>query len=248
MQLAYTAPAMFWAIAANFETGVANVDAGTRVPDGRGSFPAGRQPLNTKPLIRRSMAVRRVIPIPVPALRFAMLGLVALGFVLSACQSSTEEPVVLTIRQTAEELIRTEVAPEAGLGELVALCPDVNAAAVGTAFDCTATTEQQRVISVLADIDETGHLRLTTTNLVTAGALPSFERAAVDALNTAVPGTRLENEAIDCGETSVLIAQDNVMNCVLLDPHTEKFFDVMLTIANIEARQFSLVVAENPRP
>lgn len=206
-----------------------------RVSTGRNPFPATS--------MRRSMAIRRAISIPA-----LLTALVAIASVLSACQSSTEEPAVLTIRQTAEEMIRTDVAGAAGLGDLQPLCPEVSGAVVGTAFECTGTTEQQQVVGVAASIDETGHLRLATTNLVAAAALPSFERAAVEALNTAVPGTRLENEAIDCGETSVLIGQDNIMRCVLLDPHTEKFFDVTLTVANIEARQFSLVVADQPRP
>lgn len=180
--------------------------------------------------------------------RQALIPAVALALLLSACSSSTEEPAVLTVRQTAEEMIRTEMADGAGLGDLVPQCPEVANAAVGIAFSCTATTEQQGIVAVTASIAESGHLQMNTTNVVTAAALPSFERAAVDALNAAVPGTRLETNAIDCGESSVLVAQDNVMNCVLLDPHTQKFFDVMLTIANIEARQFSLVVAEDPRP
>jgi hypothetical protein len=169
------------------------------------------------------------------------------GLVAAACQSSADEPAVLTIRQTAEEMIRTEVAAQAGLGELVPQCPDVVGAAVGTLFDCTATTDQQRVVGVAGVIEETGHLRLTTTNLITAAALPSFERAAVTALTDAVPGTRLEDDAIDCGDVPVLIGVDNMMTCVLLDPHTQNYFDVMMTIANIEARQFSLVVAQEPR-
>ncbi len=154
---------------------------------------------------------------------------------------------MLTIRQTAESMIQTDVASAAGLGELVAICPDVTGAVVGTTFDCTATTEQQRIVSLTATIVETGHISLVTTNLITAAALPSFELAAVEALNVAVPGTRLDNDAIDCGDVPVLIGQDNIVLCALLDPHTQKLFDVSLTVANIEARQFSLVVADQPR-
>lgn len=170
----------------------------------------------------------------------------ALLFVLSGCRSSADEEPVATVRQTAEEMIRTDVAGQAGLGDLSAVCPDVPAPAIGSAFDCTATTGDQRIISVSASIVETGHVQLATTNLITAAALPSFERAAVDALNASV-GSRLEPDAIDCGDSAVVFGQDKVMVCTLLDPYTEKYFDVSLTITDIEARQFSLVVADQPQ-
>ncbi len=171
----------------------------------------------------------------------AMLALVAAG-----CRSSPEEEPVLTIRQTTEAMIRTDVAGSAGLGDLTPVCPDVTEAAVGTAYECTAATEDQRIVALSAVIDDTGRVQLATTNLITAAALPSFERAAVDALNTTV-GSNLDSDAIDCGDSSVVFGQDQVMVCALLDPQTQKVFDVSLSITDIEARQFSLVVADEPR-
>lgn len=179
-------------------------------------------------------------------LRAISIGLAVLLLVTTGCSSGPEEPPVLTIRQTTEKMIKNDVAGVAGLGDLVPVCPEVAGAVVGTAYECTATTEDQRLISLAAVIDDQGRVQLNTTNLITAAALPSFERAAVDALNTTV-GSRLETDAIDCGDTPVVFGQDKVMVCALLDPHTEKVFDVSLTITDIEARQFSLVVADEPR-
>lgn len=172
--------------------------------------------------------------------------LVMAALALAGCRSAPEEETPLTIRQTAEDLIRTDVAPLAGLGDLTPVCPDVTEATVGTAFECTATTEDQRIITVAASIDQLGRVALATNNMITAAALPSFERAAVDALNATV-GSQLSPDAIDCGDAPVVFGQDQVMVCALLDPHTEKVFDVSLTITDIEARQFSLVVADTPR-
>lgn len=179
-------------------------------------------------------------------LRALSIGVAALLLVITGCSSDPEEPPELTIRQTTEEMIRTDVAGVAGLGELIPVCPDVTGAVVGTAYECTATTEDQLLISLAAVIDDEGRVQLNTTNVITAAALPSFERAAVEALNSTV-GSRLETDAIDCGDTPVVFGQDRVMVCALLDPHTEKVFDVSLTITDIEARQFSLVVADQPR-
>lgn len=169
-----------------------------------------------------------------------------LALAIAGCSSEPEEEPILSIRQTTEDMIRVDVAVAAGLGDLSPVCPDVAPAAVGTAYECTATTEDQRIISLAAVIDELGRVQLNTTNMITAAALPSFERAAVDALNDTV-GSRLASDAIDCGEVPVVFGQDQVMVCALLDPHTEKVFDVSLTITDIEARQFSLVVADQPR-
>ena len=169
-----------------------------------------------------------------------------LVFVLAGCTSAPEEEGPPTIRQSAEGLIETDVAEVAGLGELSPVCADVINAVVGTTFDCTATTEDNRVVSVSARIDELGRISLATNNMITAAALPSFERAAVDALNATV-GSDLMPEAVDCGSSSVVLGPEQVMTCALLDPLTESIFDVSLTISDIEARQFSLLVADEPR-
>jgi hypothetical protein len=87
---------------------------------------------------------------------------------------------------------------------------------------------------------------LTTTNVITGDALPTFEEAAVNALNATIDVT-LAPEAIDCGDTSVVLADDRMMICALTDPSTQQVFDVSLTIDNVEDRQFSLVVADRPR-
>lgn len=178
--------------------------------------------------------------------RALSIAVAAAVLLLAACSSEPDEPPALTVRQTTEDMIRTEVAPVAGVGELSPVCPDVVEIAIGTAWECTAGTGDQRTIVLTGTIDDSGHIRLVTTNVITAAALPSFERAAVEALNATV-GSQLTEDAIDCGEATVIFGQDRVMVCALLDPHTEKVFDVSLTITDIEARQFSLVVADQPR-
>ncbi len=185
---------------------------------------------------RRSMAPLRTLSIALAVLTLALAG----------CSSDPEEEAVVTVRQTAEDLIRADVAGSAGLGDLTPVCPDVADVTVGTTFECTATTGDQRIVAITATIDAEGRIALATNNMITAAALPSFERAAVDALNLTV-GAQLAEDAIDCGTSSVVFGQDRVMVCALLDPHTEKVFDVSLSITDIEARQFSLVVADEPR-
>ena len=180
-----------------------------------------------------------------------MVGGVAVGALLLlvsvGCRSAPEEEPIPTVRQLSETMIRTTVAETAGLGDLSPVCPEVADAAVGVTWDCTAATADQRLIALRGVVNEVGQVELATTNMIAAGALPSFERAAVDALNTQVPGANLVEESIDCGDTSVVFGQDRVLVCALSDPHTGQIFDVSLTIEDIESRQFSLKVAEAPR-
>jgi hypothetical protein len=169
---------------------------------------------------------------------------------VAGCRSEPEQQVDQSIRQVTEDLISTEVAAQAGLGDLTPTCPDIDAAVVGTAWQCSATTENQQVVAVDAVIDDAGRVKLNTTNLITAAALPSFERAAVVALNTSV-GSQLTDDAVDCGEQPVLFpsepAVERQLVCALLDPHNQLTYDVTLTIGDIETRQFGLVVADLPR-
>jgi len=183
------------------------------------------------------------------AKRTTVAAIVAMALlVVAGCRSAPDEEAELTIRQTSEQLIRDEVASMAGLGDLNPVCPDIErfGAQTGLAWDCTATTADQRVIGLRAVINDLGQVEVTTTNLIAAGALPSFERAAVKALNDTV-GSRLEEDAVDCGDAPVVFAQTQVMVCALFDPHTEETYDISLDIQDIETRQFTLVVADQPR-
>lgn len=189
--------------------------------------------------VRRLTAVARVFG---PAVVFAF------AVVAAGCQSSDEPD--LTIRQTTEDLIRTAVADQVGLGDLSPICPEVEGAAVGLTWQCTATSAEGQVVALDAVINSEGQIELATTNVITSMALPTFEQAAVQALNTTV-GSQLADEAIDCGEASVVFDPAQVDNqllvCALLDPHTEQTYDVTLNVNDIEGRQFSLVVADEPR-
>jgi len=167
---------------------------------------------------------------------------------LTGCLNSGEsdENQVLSPREAAEQLIAGPLATEVGLGPLVASCPEMTGGTAGDVFPCTAATETQRLVNVDATIMPSGQVELATTNVITGGALPSFEQAAVDALNATV-SVSLTPDAMECGETSIVLADDRMMICALTDPQTQQIFDVSLTIDDIEGRQFSLVVADRPR-
>lgn len=181
-------------------------------------------------------------------MRMILVATIAVAALTAAGCTGRSDDATPTIRQTAEELIRTTVGSESGLGELSPVCPEVPAPVVGSTWQCSATTADQRTVTLDGVINQDGRVELATSNVIAAAALPSFERAAVKALNETV-GSRLSDDDIDCGEAPVLFAgPERIMVCALFDPHTEETYDVSLTVTNIEDRQFNLVVADTPRP
>lgn len=172
------------------------------------------------------------------------------AFGLTACLDSGGEPpaaAVLTPTQAAEQLIVGPLAEQVALGPLTANCPEMAGAKSGDVFPCTAATETDRLLNVDATILPSGQVELSTTNVILGSALPSFEQSAVDAINKVRPDANLAVEAVECGDTSVVLPDDRMMICLLTDPQTEQVFEVSLTIDDVEGRQFSLVVADRPR-
>lgn len=167
---------------------------------------------------------------------------------LGACSSDPEVlPPVEGSQSLAEDMIVGDLATSVGLGPLVPSCNDPGPLAVGITFACTATTEPGVVIQIQGSVNAEGHLALATTNLVSAAALPSFEREAAAALNNSV-GSNFTAESVDCGATSIVLPADFVMDCALVMPASGEVFDVTLTITDLDQRRFSLVVGELPRP
>lgn len=180
--------------------------------------------------------------------RTAPLSLLLIGaLVLAACSS---DPAVLQPDEgpetLAEEMIVGELATTIGLGPLLPSCSDPGPLAVGTTFGCSATTEPGEVIQVSGVVNPDGHLALTTTNLISAAAIPSFEREVAAALNNSV-GSNFTAESVDCGPTAVVLPADFVLGCALVMPASGEIVDVSLTITDLDQRSFGLLVGDQPR-
>lgn len=153
---------------------------------------------------------------------------------------------VRTVRSNAEAMIERTVAEQADLGDLRATCDEVDQPAVGVTFECTAVTDGQRTMWFDGTINGEGRVELMSRNVITAAALPSFERVAVQALNDKL-GTALSENDVDCGDRTMVLGNDQVMVCAVTDPNSREVFDLTMTMTDIEARKFSLVVGTEPR-
>jgi hypothetical protein len=167
--------------------------------------------------------------------------------VLASCSSKPEVTSSSDPKTQAEQMVAADLSVGLGLGPLIGICNDPGPVAVGTSFACTATTETGDVVQIAGEVNDEGRIQLTTTNVVSAAALPSFEREAAASLNNSV-GSNFTAEAVDCGSMSVVLGADFVLPCALMMPSSGDVFDLTLTITDLDARRFSLVVGDSPRP
>jgi hypothetical protein len=168
---------------------------------------------------------------------------------VGACSSPQGEPVddnAADPKALAEVMVAGDLAELAGLGSLAPTCDDPAPLAVGTTFGCTATTESGAVVQIQGIVNVEGKLQLTTTNVITASALTSFEREAAANLNDTA-GTNFTADSVECGNQSVVVPDDFVLPCALTMPASGEVFDLALTITDLDGRLFSLQVADAPR-
>ena len=183
-----------------------------------------------------------------PQLRASAIIVAGAGaFLVAGCSTGSETADADgNVATLAQEMISGELATTIGLGPLSSRCDDPGLVAADSMFACTAVTDSGAVIQIQGAVNDEGRLILTTTNLVSAAAIPSFERGAAALLNTSI-GSNFTAESVDCGATAVVLPADFVMGCALVMPASAQVFDVMLTISDLDGRQFSLVVDEEPR-
>ncbi|MEM7340881.1 MAG: hypothetical protein AAF467_19645 [Actinomycetota bacterium] len=179
--------------------------------------------------------------------RLPMAVMAATVMILAACSSGGESaPDASGPRVLAETMIADDMVTAVGLGPLSPTCVDPGSLAIGSTFSCTATTEIGSIIEIDGRVNDDGHLGLATTNLITAAALPSFERQVAANLNETV-GSNFTAESVDCGSTAVVLGADRTMACAIVLPSSGQVFDVTLTVSDLDDRAFALQVAGQPR-
>lgn len=182
-----------------------------------------------------------------------MLALTTVGFAATACSAGgTPGPTATTngAQTRAETMIAGEMATAIGLGPLTPTCNDPGALDIGVSFSCTAARTTQPPgdpIQITGIINPDGHLGLVTSNLISAAALPSFERQAASQLNESA-GANFTAESVDCGNTSVVLGADKVLRCALTMPASGQVYDLDLAVTDLDGRHFALKVADAPRP
>ncbi len=174
-----------------------------------------------------------------------------IGLVASGCSAGAPTPSATTngAQTRAETMIAGELATAIGLGPLTPACTVPGALDIGVSFTCTAARTTQPPgdpIQITGTINPDGHLGLVTSNLISAAALPSFERQAASQLNESA-GANFTADSVDCGNTAVVLGADKVLRCALIMPASGQVYDLDLAVTDLDGRHFALKVADAPR-
>ena len=169
--------------------------------------------------------------------------LVGFAVVASACSGSVDFSFGgQTPAEAAVDLIEGEaMAQRLGIGPITqAVCQDPVDQEVGTSFPCTAQSGGMTVdFSVVLEEDD--RIFAGPTNVVDSFALTRLETVAVQELNRQ-NGFTLPQDALECGDGSVILDPNQQMTCALTDPDSGTVFDALVTVTNTDTGDFNIEI------
>ncbi len=163
----------------------------------------------------------------------------------SACSGSVDFSFGgQTPAEAAVELIEgDEMAQQLDIGVITeAVCEDPADTEVGTVFTCTATNEGETV-EFDVELEPDDRIFASPTNVVDQSFLVDYATSAVQSLNSA-NGFTLPDDAIDCGDRTVVLDADRQMTCKLTDPDSGIEYDAVLTVTDTESGSFSVEIRD----
>jgi len=175
---------------------------------------------------------------------FGMVGAVAAALLLAgACSGSVsfsvggESPA-----EAAVDLIEGDaMAQRLGLDDISdAVCDEPAEEEVGVIFECTATSGGN-TIEFDVEIEAEDRIFAGPTNVVDGALLPDYEVSAVQSLNAA-NGFSLPDDAMDCGDRTVVLDAERTMICTITEPETGTVYDAALTVSDTETGAFSVEI------
>jgi len=140
-------------------------------------------------------------------------------------------------------VIEGELADLIGLGPVMATCDSPPSTDLGTTFDCTGEVAGQ-VATFTAVINGEDNVNVNTTNVILADQVQTFAVTAMRQLNESVGGSA-PDEAMDCGDESIILPANNVFVCGL--GLGADIYDATINITDPSDGSFTVVVADSPR-
>ena len=188
-----------------------------------------------------------MVPAMIDKTRFVAFVSVAV-LVVSACTASGEfsigkEP----IENVAEDLIEGDLADQLDLGELDASCNDPADEEPGTTFLCTASTDDDEVVQFEARIDDDDQVFVVSKNALTAKDVAATTAIIRDQVLD-VTGVEVAEDAIDCGDGTILLDASQQIACVITDPDGVSW-DMTVTFDGVgtDDTTFEWQIADQPR-
>ena len=147
-----------------------------------------------------------------------------------------------TPAEAAVELIEGDtMAEQLGVGPIAdAVCQAPLNQDVGTVFTCTAQSEGQ-TMNFDVVLEEDDRIFAGPTNVIDSAALPLLETAAAQELKSQ-NGFALTEDAMDCGDSSVILDANQQMPCALTNPDNGVVFDAVVTVTDTETGTFDVEI------
>ena len=175
--------------------------------------------------------------------------LVLLAVTATACSGSVDFSFGgQTPAEAAAELIEGEaMAQRLGVGQITnAVCDEPPTQDVGTVFACTSQSDGQSIdFEVILEDDD--RIFAGPTNVVDPAGLSRLEVVAVQELNRQNDFS-LPEDAMECGDGGGILDENMQMTCELTDPDTGLVFEALVTVADTESGEFSVVVVGEAAP
>ena len=167
------------------------------------------------------------------------------ALVFSACSGSVnfsfggQSPA-----EAAVELIEgAAMAQRLGIDLLTnVVCTDPPDTEVGTVFSCTADSAGNAV-AFEVELEAEDRIFAAPSNVVEARRLTDYATSAVQALNDS-NGFTLPEDAIDCGDASIVLDADSQMICTLTDPDNGTLYDAVLTVSDTDSGAFDVEIVD----
>jgi hypothetical protein len=171
------------------------------------------------------------VALPFPSLWFLVIAALASGCSgsLDFFSSAGDQGFL----DAGEELIEGDLADQIGLGPLDATCSGQNLQA-GDTFSCMARPGQLTPIEFTGTVDDDeASVVITSDNLLLATQVQEVEAFAAGLLQQQTT-LAAQPEDFDCGDTSVIIASGEVLNCMVTDPSDGTIYEAPVTIENLQ--------------
>lgn len=120
------------------------------------------------------------------------------------------------------------------------VCEDPADEEVGATFECTSDSDGQ-TINFEVRIEEDDRIFAGPTNVIGTAPLLRLETASVQALNRENDFS-LPEDSMDCGDDAVILDSEMQMTCLLADPSTDVTYEVLVTVTDVNAGDFSVVI------
>lgn len=169
--------------------------------------------------------------------------LLVLALAVAACSGSVDFSFGgQTPADAAVDLIEGDaMAQRLGVGDITdAVCEEPSNSDAGTVFSCTSLSDG-KTIHFDVTIEEEDRIFAGPTNVVDPAGLSRLETVAVQELNRQ-NNFGLAEDAMQCGDGGAILDAEMQMTCALTDADTGAVFDALVTVADTETGDFSVVV------